>query len=844
MSTLARASWRHLARHPWQSVLAVTGIALGVAVIVSIDVAGASSQRAFEISSEQVTGRATHRIVGGPAGVPDEAYRALRVDLGVMQAAPIVEGRIAIRDQERTLQMLGIDLFAERPFRDHLSGTSPADGRGLRLLTEPNAAVLSARTAAELGTELDGTLEVQVGDRVHSLRIVSLVTAESEAAAASLDDLLIVDIATAQEVLDSVGRLSRIDLILPSERGEGAVEEWTRSLPAGLRIVRSEARSKSAENMTAAFRINLRALSLLALVCGAFLIYNTMTFSIVQRRATIGTLRALGVTRQQISRVVLTEAFVIGSIGALIGTLVGLGLARLLIDSVVQTVNDLYFAVQVRRLAITPWLLARSIGLGIGAAVIAALQPAREASHATPSLALTRSSIEDRSRRNAPRQALAAVVLVTAGALVLTLGPRSLIASFGALFLILLGGSLFTPWITIAFSTAAGRALSASGFVPRLAAGSLKRHLSRTSVAIAALAIAVSVSVGIGLMIRSFRSTVDTWLEFSLPADLYLTARGSGPDALTGIDPELIEEIAELPGILRANRLRYIELELDDPILLTAIDIDERSHSAFRLKEGSPDEAWPLFDSGKGVLVSEPFAERIGVQVGEMLELPSRNGATEFEIAGIYYDYSSDRGVAMIHRRAYIALWDDPEVTAVSFFLANRGDLDRVTREIRALIGSDERYYLRSDRALRDESLAIFDRTFLITRVLRLLVTLVAFVGILSALMAIQLERAQEIGVLRALGLTRSQVWRLVTTETGLLGLVAALLSLPLGLATAWMMVYVINKRSFGWTMPLQIDPAVFAQAAFLAVVPALLAGAIPAWKISRTTAAEALRDE
>jgi putative ABC transport system permease protein len=654
------------------------------------------------------------------------------------------------------------------------------------------------------------------------------------------------DIAAAQEILGRTGTLDRIDLIL-AEGDLKRIAAVTTMLPPGAQILPAAGRTRTMEEMTRAFRLNLTALSQLALVCGLFLIYNTMTFSVVQRRTLIGTLRALGVTRREVFSLVLGEALAVALVGTAAGLAAGVLLGRGLVRLVTQTINDLYFVVSVRELSIPPLVLLEGTAVGIGATLLAALVPAIEATQAPPRAVLTRSALEARLRRALPRATAAGVGLLLLGGLLLAIPGTSLGLSFSGLFAVILGCALLAPGATVLLMHLLRRPLGALlGILGRMAAGGVVASLSRTAVAIAALVIAVSVTVGVGVMIDSFRQTVVRWLEASLQADVYVSApsRGGGFTG-TAMDPEIARRAAAVPGVLRANLIRRVEIPSPaGPVRLVVIGTNDRGIRSFELKDGRPEEVWPAFQRGGAVLVSEPYAYRTGVGRGGTVRLRTEHGDRDFPVAGVYYDYASDRGIVLMSRATYLRDWNDPKLSGFSLDLAPGADPDRVVELLRKTIGSERALSIQSNRSLKKLSLEIFDRTFLITGVLRLLAGLVAFIGVLSSLMALQLERARELGVLRANGLTPGQVWQLVTSQTGLMGLAAGLLSIPVGLALAAIMIYVVNRRSFGWTIRMEVSPEVLLQALLLALAAALLAGLYPAYKMARTSPALALREE
>lgn len=844
---LLRSGLRSLLRHPWQIGLAALGVALGVAVVVSIDVANRSAERAFDLSTEAVAGRATHQVLGGPTGLPESVYRALRVELGVREAAPVVEGDVAAPAfPGRAFRLLGVDPFAERPFRPYLDPAGPDLEVG-PLLTRPGAAVLAAGTAAELGLDPGDTVALRVGAERRAVTIAGLLEPADEMSRRALESMIVVDIATAQEVLGAAGRLSRIDLIVPDgARGEALLARIRDALPPGAEVVRAEARAEAVEGMTRAFRVNLSALSSLALVFGMFLIYNSMTFSVVRRRTLFGTLRALGVTRREVVALVLGEALVVGIVGTVAGSAAGVALGRGLVALVTRTINDLYFTLSVRGLAVPVAALAKGAALGIGATVLAGLAPAFEATTVPPRAALTRSHLEDRVRRAVPRAATAGAALVAAGAALLALPTAGLGLGFAALFAVLIGAALLTPAATVLLVRGARPVLAALlGLQGGMAARGVVASLSRTAPAIAALVIAISVTVGLGTMIGSFRTTVERWLDRTLQADIYVAAPAGGKGRTEPpLDPALVERLATTPGVAGVTTYRGAVVESEaGAIRLLALRMDPRTRAAFSFLDGDADTVWPAFEAG-AVLVSEPFAYRHGLGAGDRLRLRTDRGTVEFPVAGVFRDYGTDQGVVMLSRGTYDRHWDDPAVSSLALFAASGVDVDDLVGRLRDRVGAGQEVLIRSNRALREASLEVFDRTFAITAVLRLLAFVVAFIGVLSALMAVQLERARELAVLRAQGLAPGELWRLILGQTGLTGLIAGILSIPLGVAVAAVMVFVVNRRSFGWTIDLVLSPEALGQAVGIAVVAAVLAGLYPAHRMAATPPALALREE
>ncbi len=833
-----RASLRWLGRQPLQLGLALVGMALGVAVMVGVDLSTASAQRAFELSMEQVTGGASHQIAGPPKGIDEALYRKLRTEWGIRAAAPVVEGFAKTRGE--TLRVLGVDPLATVGPASRLIDV---DGDSLgRLLTEPDTALLAGVTARRFGLGVGDALELSIAGHSREARVVGLVEPQN-APEAAVDGLVLVDIATAQEWLDHLGRIDAIDLQLaPFE-----AQRLRAALPAGLALEDAETRHRQAEQMTSGFRTNLRAMGLLAIVIGAFLIYNTMTFSVIQRRRLIGTLRALGVTRAQIVGQVVGETLLLGAAGTAVGLVAGLAIAQGLVELVTRTINDLYFVLTVTSLFPSTAELAQGAAIGLVAALIGALGPAIDAAGAAPDMAGRRSVIEQRSHRLVPGLAVAGILmLLTAGVLVYPSDGGTAIG-FAGLAALLLGSAALMPAALLLIVPALARlAHYLGGPLAAMATRGVAAALSRTGLAVIALAIALSATVGIEVMITSFRSTVEDWLGQTLPADVYLSApQRVAARHYAPLPPGVPELIEATEGVARiATRW---EVKVDSPVAevpLQVLDPARPSLDELTFKAGDPVTARQRFLAGEAVLVSEPWSVHHEVGPGDRVAMRTDRGIQELDIAGVYYDYETSRGVVLMHRALFDRWWDDRRVSAVAVFAADGTSVEALIERLRQRLGDAGPVRIEPSALIRERSLEIFDQTFAITGVLRTLALGVAFVGVLTALLALQLERGRELAILRATGATPGQIRGLVLLQTAVLGLLAGLFALPLGLAVAEVLIEVINQRAFGWTIQTQIPPLIPLETLALALGAAGLAGLWPAWYAGRTEPAEALREE
>lgn len=825
-----RAGWRQLTRYRGQWSLTVLAIAIGVAVVVAVDLANQSALRAFDAAERVLLGAATHRLLGGPEGLPESIYPWLRIEQRVRHAAPVLEGRAQVPTLQRSVTVLGLDAFAEADLRG--GGLVPGGGDIGQLMAVPNTALLSQdlQQALALAPAERFLLRAQ-GKNVEFTFLGPAARKES-----ALADLVVMDVASAQELLGREGWLSRIDLILTASEAAGLQA----ALPPGLRLLPAVAQSGSLHELTAAFRLNLTALSLLALLVGLFLIYNTLSFAVVRRRHMVGTLRALGVTQGEIMQGLLLEAALLGLLGALAGLALGVPLAHGLVRLVGQTVEALYAEQAVLGLTLAPWSLVKALLLGVLGAVVAAWLPARESAALPPRQMLSRAALEAGSRRWLLRAAGAGLLLAAAGGLALWLSS-GLLAGFVGLFSIVLGAALWAPLLSAGLMRLAAPLLAAlAGVAGQLAGRGAVASLSRTGVAVTALAVAVAAVVGVGIMIQSFRVSVSGWLEHTLRADVYVST-----DAGAALDAQLAERIRHLPEVAEITISRRFELATTaGPLQLWALELGPMAWGGFQLLAGEPEAGYQGLLDG-GVMVSEPFAYHRQLRVGDSLQLPTRRGPHDFPIVAIYRDYGSDRGVVTLHARTLHRWFGDSPVTGLGVYGAEGATPEALMAAIRPLLAAAEPgIRLSSQRALKQRSLEIFDQTFAITNVLRLLAGVVAFAGILAALAALQLERARESAVLRAIGFTPAQSAVLNIAQSGLLGLVAGLCALPLGVMLSGLLVHVILRRAFGWSMNFQVPPNTLLEGVALAVVAALLAAVYPAWRSYNESPAPALREE
>ncbi len=846
--SLIKVGGRYLLTHPLQSLLMLVGIALGVGVAVSVDIANASAAQAFELSTEAVAGKATHYISAGPLGLDEQTYTTLRSAGLELPMAPVVSQMVTSPQLGNApLQLMGIDPFAEQPFRSYIAGDNedmPTAALGA-FYAIPGAVLLSSDMAAQYDLAEGDTLELNINGIMLPAVVAGLLQPRDTLSAQALQGLILADISTVQEFSGRLGRLERIDLILPSEDRTAIIAELEARLPEGAVLLQSESRNQSVEQMTTAFRTNITALSLLGLVVGVFLIYNTVTFSVVQRRQSFGTLRALGVSSREIFVIVLGEALLVGVIGSLVGLALGIVMGRGSVALVSQTINDVFYTMTVREVSLPTQSLLKGALLGMAATFVAAIIPAWEAAKSPPRRTLSRSQLESVSRRTLAQASVAGALLAIASALALARLNLQLIPSFGAMFGVVIGAALVAPFIMQVSMPLLARVLAPLiGPLGRLAPREVSASASRTSPAMAALMVAVAVTIGGSLMVSSFRASVVDWMEVILRDDIYGSVAGASiSEPQEAIEPDALRRLESWPGITSARYLRNVMVDSPHGPLMVAANNnpDDGNEQVYFAAEGSGEEVWQAVQDG-AVLLSEPLANRLELGLGDSITLYTPHGPQDFQIAAIFSDYTSSRGNITMWLENYRQIWGDQSVTAFSVEVAEGTDVDALVSELQRELSPQQLLHIRSNSTLRAESLSVFDRTFLISSALHIITTNVAFVGVLSAMLSLQLEKQRQMGILKAIGLTVRQIWSLTLLETGLIGALSGLLALPLGYIIAQVLLGLINRRSFGWTLRMHFETEPFIDALLVAIAAALLAGLYPAWRASRRSAADAMR--
>jgi len=839
---------RPLFREPVRILLTILAIALGVAVVLAIDLAGGAATGSFRSSMETLAGE-NDLEVRASGGVPESVVGTLATLPYSIRISPRIEDYAVIADTKKSLPLIGLDLVAEGSVYAQSASQESAESQTQGLsenVFEHLGDTESIWVGSSAGYKTGDRVELLINDRLGNY-IVRGVYPDSNGSEAAI----VIDLAAAQHALNRFGRVDRILLKVPETP---SLEDWQQSLrdvlPAGVEVRPQGTGTIENRRMLAAFRWNLRLLSYISLVVGAFLIYNTISVSVVRRRAEIGIVRALGASRGLILSAFVGEAACFGLAGALVGIPLGRFMATGAVRLMAATVESLYVSSRPGTIELNAASVLLALVIGVGVAVASSYSPAREASQVSPVEAMARGRREYDVRVHKGRDLWLALVLgsVAAAASRAPAVAGKPFLGYLAAILLVAASALAMPAFVYALTSPSSRLLrKLLGVEAMLASRSLAASLRRTSVLVGALSTAIAMMTAVGIMVGSFRQTVMIWMSDQLPADLYVRPAGSAAaDRHPTISPGLAEELAKLPGVGAVERLRIYEISYEDmPASLASADLNVlRSYHNSDFFSGRPREQVlaELRDSN-AVVVSEPFTYKHHRKAGDFITLSLGETRASFRIADVYYDYSSERGSILMDRNTMLRYLPDPAPSNLAIYVSPDAQLETVRAEIEKATAG-HRVLMFSNRDLRAEAIRIFDRTFAITYALEAVAVIVAVMGIAGALLALVIDRRRELGLLRFLGAATGQVRKLILVEAGLLGLLANLAGLALGFALSLILIYVVNKQSFGWTIRFHWPMEVLLGALTVVYGVTVLAGLYPAQVAVRLNPLEVVHEE
>ncbi len=833
---LRKFALRHWRTAPRQSALLVLILALGIAVFFAIRLANRAALASFQNFTDLIT-QESDWLIQAPAGwLPDTLLRELRERLNPAPVAiiPVLETTAArppagtdeaIGSQD-TFQLLGLDLIgvqnlARRQAQDRswFGQTNAASVGGAdsfwEIFRNPRAVFIGAALAERDQLQPGDALTLVVNESIVTLTVAGIIPTSAEGPEAP-PTLLVMDLPAVQALTGRPGWLSRIEFIVEpgpaaAERRTGLKEQLEQWSQERWLVSSPGERREGAAAMTRAFRINLTILSLIALLVGLYLIFQALDGAVVRRRDEIGILRSLGVEERMIRRVWLLEAALLGLLGGGLGALLGWAGAQFAVRLVGRTVNALYYSASVQYAQLDGWELTMAILLAVVASLLAGWFPARAAARTPAAQILVRHALAPPGLAVWRNEWLGLMLVLVGFALVLLPplrfagGLRFPLAGYLAALCWILGGGVLGG----AVLRTLGRLLRPLGrqWIPvKIAAGHLVQPSGRHRLAVAGLVCAIAMTAGMAILVASFDSTMRGWIERTFQADLYISSSGAQSASTENrISPDTWRRLAAHPGVEAMNIVQVSEVQLaGGSALLSGAELGVM-HQRTQLpwvQAPLTDEVFVSARSERLALVSESFSERFRLNRGDRVLVPTPAGRRELTIAGVFADYGNERGSILVERRHFAAWFGNEQASGLMVFVRPGLAAESLRSE---WLAAHPGLRIFSNAHLRGEILRIFRQTFAITYALEVIGVLVAVIGLGLTLVSVLWERRSELTTLRALGLTRRELARATACEGLVLGLAGVAVGSLVSLALGWMLIFVINKQTFGWTLGFEV---------------------------------------
>jgi putative ABC transport system permease protein len=792
---LDAAAFGPLRQAPGRTLLAIFAIALGVALGFAVYLINRVAADEVQLASRSLFGMADLSVQAPGLGFDEALYPQLVAIPGVAVVSPVVEAQARLPGRDRSLKLVGIDPFRAAKLQPALATAGATAARGDGLLAE-DAVWLSPAAAQALDLGVGDTLEIQVALDAVPLRVVGLLPAGEYR-----QPLGMLDIGTAQWRLDRLGRLDRVDLRLAAGADPVRVQSAIRALlPPGVRLTTPGEASDDAVRLSRAYRSNLTALALVALFTGGFLVYAAQSLAVARRRREIALLHAMGMTvREQLTAALLSGG-IVGAMGAGCGVLLGIVVARAGLAAFGADLGAGYFRGIAPQLVVHPLEALAFFLLGLAAALVATLGPAREAASVPAAAAL---KAGDEAPVPARRQGRVALVLAVAAVAALLLPPLEGIAlpGYTAIACLLLAAVFLAPTLShLAFD----RLPAAGPAWLQIAAAQLRGTARRSTVSIAAVLVSFSLMVAMAIMVYSFRNSLDAWMQRILPADLYVRAGAAGLTSF--LDDEAQAVLRGVEGIARVDFVRFQDVAMPGPGLpLTVI--------ARPVDESSVDEVLPIRrrdprpapGATVPVWASEAALDLRGFDVGTVFDLPLGGQTLQASVRGLWRDYERPGGSIVMPRDVFVRYTGDTRATTAALWLEDAAEPDAVAARIQSALQRGGDYEVAVPRDIRRLSLRVFDRTFAVTYLLEAVAVLIGLFGISASTSAQVLARRGEFGMLRHLGVTRGEIGRMLAMEGAALGTVGVVTGLAVGGIVSLILIYVVNRQSFHWTMDVHV---------------------------------------
>jgi putative ABC transport system permease protein len=821
-----------LREQPTRFLVTVLALALGVALGSSVYLVNTSALNEFGLATKRLVGEADMVIRGPREGFTEQVFVDLARNPSISALSPVLELEVALAGRDDTLKVLGLDPFQAAALQPGLIGEI---GDGVFQLFAADGIYLSSAAAQALKLHRGDPLPVTVGSSAKTLRVLGILPE-----GAYPQPLGLMDIASAQWTFNAVGSLNRIDLrLVPGTDVDALRHDLAEALPPGVLAIAPQVERDRAVSVTRAYRVNLNMLALVALFTGAFLVFSTQSLSVLRRRRSLALLRALGATQSQLRRALLGEGLALGVVGSLIGVILGVLIAAAILKFLTSDLGNGQLRTVGASLRAAPLQLLAFFAIGILVAGVGAWVPARNAARQPPARALKGGDGDYQSAaRVSWRTGLGLLLLGTALAWLPPIGGLP-VFGYTAVAALLLGAVLLVPAVTL---KGLGLAPRTHRVVLDTAVAQLRENVSLSALSLASIIVSFSLMVAMAIMIHSFRVSFDHWLGKLLPADLQLREPFGNDTAFWSSADQA--KLAAIPGISRIEFRRTRQLLLDPkraPVTLIARGASDAQTAA----------ELPLVQSAKLLLgpnpsawISEALQDLYGYKVGEAIAVPLAGRMQPFTVAGVWRDYARLSGSIVISRQAYQAATGDTGANEGSMWLEPGVEPASTEKLLRSSLNNGDAVEITTTAALHERSLQIFDRAFAITYALEVIAVIIGLTGVSFAASSTALARRAEFGMLRHIGMLRRQIIGMLADEGILTSIFGVIYGLALGVALSLVLVYVINRQSFNWSIDLSVPAPLLALLSLALISAAAVTAVISGRAALSQDAVRAVRED
>jgi putative ABC transport system permease protein len=821
--------WRNIKTEKFLALLSVIGVALGIGLFIGIKVSSDRAIASFEADVKGANPHVNYQILD-TSGVDFDERIYARVRGIENKSFPVLKVNAYLPKEKETLEINGVDSVRVTGSR-RLSAVNKADME--QYYRAIDGVIISKKFADGYGLKKGDVLEAEVYDGHYALKIAGILAGDPFPSRVA-----IMDIGNFQEYFGKKGYLSEIGV----EADEKVAEKIGRILPPGLAIERSSRLIDNRKALITSFRYNLQFVSVIAILVGIFLLYNTVFISVIKRRTEIGILRGLGTDRKTVVMLFMSQGILLGLVGSLLGIVLGQGVAYFAVGAVQKTITTMY-----RPIAISDYFITRgdafaAVALGLLVSLIASAIPSFESSMIRPNESAKEGTFEGKYKGYYGLLAVIGLLGIVSGSAIAyadyRLAPFDFpFLAYAGILLIILGFALVSPYyLSSALKIIRRPAKKIFSATAEIAAGDMRGNIYRFSVALMTVAISGALITALLTLIFSFKSSLREWILKNISADVYVKAASCKSNfCYFPLSEQAIETVRSFPEVGAVDKFRTLNIDFRGKKIVAGFgDVHLRGKylsEKFHGKNG--EERYRNLGLGRTVAISEYLSIKYGLRKGDPMEVATPQGVKTFTVSDVFSSYSTTSGFVYLDRRWLREYWGLDDATQLGVYLKEGVDADRFIQKLKASLLPRYSLDIMNTRELRESVMSIFDKTFAITYAIELISIVVSLIGVINTLMALVLERKREISIVRYLGGSWRQIRHTLLLASGIVGTTGIVLGAVMGFIMSVIFINVINKISFGWEIHYFIPLGYLGIVAVVLLCTTLLAGLIPS-KVAR----------